>query len=348
MPTVPLATLEPRRVCLVKPSALGDVVHALPVLDALARRWPAARFSWLVSRGLAGLVQGHPKLDDVILFDRPRPSGLPSFARFCRDLGRRGFDLTIDLQGLFRSGLMTRSTGAPVRVGRADAREGATFFYTHRVESTRTHAVDRLLDIAAAFGADISDPVFRPVIAESDRDWARQALEGVPRPRLAVNVGAQWETKRWPPRSFAAVAARAARELGAGIVAVGSSGDRPLVDEFLTALGEDGHHARDLCGRTSLPGLAAVAEQCDLFLSNDTGPLHLASAAGAPTVSVFLCTDPAKTGAYSPDATVVSTRIWCAARCIKTCDRLECMTELHPDRVWQAVSARLLTPSTRG
>src|SRR5690606_28270331 len=98
---------------------------------------------------------------------------------------------------------------------------------------------------------------------------------------------------------------------------------------------------RDLTGRTSLMGLAAVAAGSDLFLSNDTGPLHVAGAAGARVVAVFTCTDPAKTGPYGPDASVVRTGVWCAASCLRTCERMECMTELSPDRVWPVVARTL-------
>src|SRR5258708_4081375 len=116
-----LDALTPHRVCLIKPSSLGDVVHALPVLSSLKQRWPEARFSWVINSGLRSLVEGHPDLDEAIPFDRARmhagPAGLRRFASFVGELRKRRFDLAIDLQGLLRSGLMTWATGARVRVG---------------------------------------------------------------------------------------------------------------------------------------------------------------------------------------------------------------------------------------
>ncbi|RUL89534.1 glycosyltransferase family 9 protein [Tautonia sociabilis] len=340
-----LRNLEPRRVCLIKPSALGDVVHALPVLSALKGRWPGASFSWVINRGLVGLVEGHPELDEVIPFDRAGAArgaaGLARFGRFLAELRQRRFDLAIDLQGLFRSGLMAFATGARVRVGRRDAREGASAFYSHRVGSGSIHAVDRLLDLASAFGADISRPRFGLPIREEDRRWASLELAGLPRPLLVLNPGARWVTKRWPPVHFAEVARRAAQAKGAGIVVVGAAEDRPLTSEIVATLDLAGVAALDLSGRTSLTGLAAVAAESDVFLSNDTGPLHLATAAGARVVAVFTCTDPAKTGPYGPGAIVLRTGIWCAGSCIRRCDRMECMRELSPDRVWPAVCRAL-------
>ncbi len=150
-----------------------------------------------------------------------------------------------------------------------------------------------------------------------------------------LNVGARWLTKRWPPQHFAAVARQAVEARGAGLIAVGSPEDRPLVDQLRSALGPV--PVLDLCGRTSLPQLAAIAEASDLFLSNDTGPLHLAAAAGCRVVGVYTCTRPEWTGPYGPRAVAVKTNVWCAGSCVKTCDRLECMTELTTARVWSAV-----------
>lgn len=340
-----LRGLRPERVCLIKPSSLGDVVHALPVLTALRGLWPGAHLAWVVNRGLRGLLDGHPDLDEVIPFDRSAVglsrAGVASISGFLLGLRRRRFDLAVDLQGLLRSGIMARATGAPIRVGLADAREGSRHFYTHRIASPgpESHAVDRLLKVAEAFGADVARPRFRVAYSPEDAAWARSILGPIPRPRLALNVGARWLTKRWPPEHFAEVARRASEIKGAGLVLVGAPEDRPLVDALKAALGPIG--ALDLCGRTSLPRLAAVASEVDVFLSNDTGPLHLAAASGPRVVGVYTCTSPARTGPYGPGAIAVTSCVWCAPSYLRECPRLECMSELTPDRVWAAVTAQL-------
>jgi len=345
---IDLKRLEPRRVCLIKPSALGDVIHALPVLASLKQRWPEARLAWVVNRGLAGLIEGHPDLDEVLTFDRSRvgigPRGLRVFGGFLRELRRRRFDLAIDLQGLLRSGLMTWATGAPTRVGLASAREGATAAYTHRIATDRRHAVDRLLAVAGALGAETSEPRFElPPPASEVRDWAARTLAPLPRPWVLLNPGARWVTKRWPALSFAEVGRRAAERFGAGLAILGAAEDRPHAEAIRTALEPAGIRPLDLTGRTTLPQLAALAGLADLVVSNDTGPLHLAVAAGAPVVAVFTCTDPSKTGPYGPNASVVRSGIWCAASCLKRCPRMECMGELGPERVWAVVAERLAT-----
>jgi heptosyltransferase-1 len=343
-----LRTLRPGRVCLIKPSSLGDVVNALPVLTALRRHWPNASIAWVVNRSLRGLLDGHPALDEVITYDRggtrATPVGLSRFAQFLRQLGRGGFDLAIDLQGLLRSGIMARATGARVRVGLADAREGATRFYTHHVEPPDTpgeiHAVDRLLHLAEAFGADVAAPRFVLPYGPAEREWAQRVLEDVPRPRLILNLGARWETKRWPPAHFAAIALLANQEHGAGLVAIGGDEDRPLVDDLRWRLGAT--PLLDLSGQTSLPQLAALAAEAELVLSNDSGPLHLATAAGARVVGLYTCTSPGRNGPYADDAATIESKVWCSGSYLKTCDRLDCMSELSPDRVWPTVAAQLV------
>jgi heptosyltransferase-1 len=340
-----LRDLRPERVCLIKPSSLGDVVHAFPVLAALRDHWPDAHISWVVNRGLRGLLDGHPDLDEVIPFDRSKvkltPSGLASLGRFLMDLRKRRFDLAIDLQGLLRSGIMARATGAPVRVGLESARDGSRYCYTHRIASTGpdSHAVARLIKVAEAFGANIDRLRFEVAISPEDTAWATMVLKCLPSPRLAINVGARWLTKRWPPAQFAAVARRAVEDRGASLILLGAPEDRPLVDELKAALGSI--NALDLCGRTTLPQLAALASEVDVFLSNDTGPLHLAAATGVKTVGVYTCTSPARTGPYGPNALAVQSCVWCAPSYTRTCPRLECMTELTAERVWLAVATQI-------
>jgi lipopolysaccharide heptosyltransferase I len=340
-----LATIEPERVCIIKPSSMGDVVHAMPILAALRGRWPSAQLSWVVNRPFSELLQGHRDLDELIVYDRGRRGfdgvGIGAMAALLRHLGHSRFDLTIDLQGLLRSALMVAATRARVRVGMADAREGSRWFYTHRVDAPRLglHAVDRALRVARVFGAEVSEPRFHLSIPEEARRWAAQAVAGLARPRLVLNVGAQWTTKRWPPSHFAVIGRLAAEHYGAALVAVGSAGDRPLVDALVRHLAP--LPVLDLCGQTSLPHLAALSRESDLVISNDTGPLHLAAAAGARALGIYTCTSPELTGPYGDHAATVRTGVWCAASFLKTCRRLDCMSELRPAHVWPAVVRQL-------
>ncbi len=340
-----LADMEPERVCIIKPSSMGDVIHAMPILSALRRRWPSVHLSWVVNRACAELLEDHPDLDRLLVYDRGRKgldsTGIGGTMGLLSRLGRGRFDLAIDLQGLLRSALMVAATRAKVRVGLADAREGARWFYTHHVEAPRLglHAVDRALRVAERFGADGSEPRFNLPISERARRWAAEAVAGLPRPRIILNIGAQWATKRWPPEHFAAVGRLAVERLGAGLIAVGAASDRPLVDALARHLAPI--PLLDLCGGTRLQELAALCRESDLVISNDTGPLHLAAAAGARVIGIYTCTSPELTGPYGPRAAAVRTGVWCAASFRKTCGRLDCMSELQPAQVWPVLVRQL-------
>lgn len=337
---------EPKQIALIKPSALGDIVHSLPVLTALRNRFPAAQIAWVVNRAYAPLLHGHPDLDEIIPFDRGALKvgflhGGVSFARLMHDLRKRRFDLTIDLQGLLRTGLMTMATRAPVRIGLASAREGAAMCYTHRIDDRAgaTHAVDRYWRVAEAFGAPSHKSFHVPIDLEA-RAWARERLQSYPRPLLAIGAGSRWLTKRWPPGHFAELARRVQERFGGTAVFVGAPEEAKLADETAALL--RGPVCR-LTGKTTLPQLVGVLAEVDAMLANDTGPLHLAAALGRPVVAPYTCTLSEKTGPYGQLSRAVETAIWCKGSYVKTCARLECMDELTPDRVWPALEGILRT-----
>ncbi|MFO0800393.1 MAG: glycosyltransferase family 9 protein [Gemmataceae bacterium] len=339
--------MTPERIALIKPSALGDVVHALPVLSALRRTYPAAQITWVVNAAYEPLLVGHPDLTDTLAFDRGavrkgwRAAAAYS-TRFAAELRRRRFDLVLDLQGLLRSGLMTLATGARRRVGFANAREGARFAYTLRVpvpDADRIHAVDRYWRIAEAVGAGDGLKRFHVPLRPDAVTWANDTLTALPCPRVAVGVGARWVTKRWPPGHFAELLRRAQSRFGGSPIFVGGGDDTPMSQEAARGLSGP---SLDLTGKTSLPQLAAVLAACDVMLSNDTGPLHLAAALGRPCVAPYTCTRAAKHGPYGSPAGGVETTVPCGGSYLKACPHgFVCFTDLTPDRLWPPLAEAL-------
>ncbi len=339
----PLDQLTPRRIALLKPSALGDIVHALPVLSGLRSRYPAAHLTWVVNRAYEPLLAGHPDLDETLAFDRAAWRGgwrgaAANLWRFAGELRRHHFDLVVDLQGLLRTGLMALASGAPRRVGLSSAREGSRWLYTDVVGPPRRrtrrgslHAVDRYWLVAAALGVR-GTPTFRLPIAAAARQAVAELLRPWPRPWLMLAVGSRWLTKRWPPEHFAALTAQAQSRWGGTAVFVGAPDEADLARSAAARLSGP---KLDLSGRTTLPQLAALLAAADVVLANDTGPLHLAVALGRPVVAPYTCTQTALTGPYpvTPGG-AVATRVWCAGSLRRRCDRMECMTELTPDRLW--------------
>jgi lipopolysaccharide heptosyltransferase I len=335
-------TTPPARILIIKPSAIGDIVHALPVLNLLRTHWPAAHISWVVSTACASLLEGHPQIDELIPFERRqfgkgwrKPSAALGLFHFMQSLRERQFDLVIDLQGLFRSGWMSWRTGAPVRVGPAEAREMGWIFYTHRVETgfPHGHAVDRYLKVADALG--LGRTPARCVFATTDGDRASTA-KLLPNDvhRYAVMLpGANWSTKRWPPEKFAALVEPLRQQYGLASIIAGGAGDAKLAARIPGAL--------DLTGKTNLRQLVALLERADLVIGNDTGPMHIAAALDRPIVALYGPTNPDYTGPYGRLNTVVRHPIECSPCLSRHCSHKSCLRKLEADIVLEAVARQL-------
>jgi ADP-heptose:LPS heptosyltransferase len=229
---------------------------------------------------------------------------------------------------------MIAATGAARRVGLQCAREGARWFYTDVIPSPdlrAIHAVDRNWLIAQALGVGDLPRSFTIPISDTAHTWAAQLLHEQPRPWVMVGVGARWVTKRWPAEHFATLLRKAQDRFGGTAVFVGGHDETEPARHVARRLRAS---TLELTGRTSLPQLAALLSRADVMLANDTGPLHLAAALGRPVVAPYTCTKARLTGPYGAEAAVVESRIWCQGSYFKRCDRLECMTELTPFRLW--------------
>lgn len=339
-------TAPPRRILIIKPSALGDVVHTLPVLNLLRRRWPTAHIAWLVNRAFASILEGHPQVDQVITFDRRRfgagwwnPAAALGLRKFLRDLSNSKFDLAIDLQGLFRSGWMTRHTRAPVRVGFSNAREWAHLFYTHRVSPppASQHAVDRYLRVCQFLGCD--GPIeFNFHVTEADRCSVAQML---PRDvRYAVLLpGTNWPTKRWPVENFAAAVGPLKERYGLATVVAGGDDVRSLAGQIPGAI--------DLTGRTNLRELVALLEGASLVIANDSGPMHIAAALGRPLVTLFGPTNPDRTGPYQRMDTVLRLDLPCSPCYSRRCSHQSCLRWLDEEAALDAAAVQLKAATAR-
>lgn len=339
-----LRVLDARRIAIIKPSALGDVVQALPLLPALRRRFPSSHITWVVQRELSDLVAGHPDLDAIIRCDR-RPT-LSQVVTLARELSQARFDLVFDLQGLMRSALMTWATRARHRIGLETAREGAHLSTTYTIPGTArdmpAHA--RYWRVAEALGVgDIPRRVLVQVPL-SAHVAAHTWLADMPRPWIGVQWGAKWETKRWPVAGFADVLARAANAWGGTAVIVGAKADRAASEEMTRRIQTAAPNAsvRDLTGRTTIKELAAVVSRVDAMFSNDSGPLHLAAELGTPSLGVFTCTSEVRSGPPGDAHEFVSTEVSCAASYHKTCphtgeQHMACHQQLTAERVWRGL-----------
>jgi lipopolysaccharide heptosyltransferase I len=334
-----------RRLLLIKPSSLGDIVHAMPTLALLRRCFPQAEVTWLVKRQWAPLVERINGVDRLCAV----AGGLSGWLAVVPALRAARFDLVVDLQGLFRSGAMAWLSGCPRRIGFANAREGSPFFYTERVPvpAVNMHAVDRYLLVASALGApSIERPQFEFRRRPEDEEMAGALLAGAgidPASQwIAVNVSARWPTKRWPAGHFAALADRLQQAGLGSVVLLGGASERPDSDAVRHRMQTK---PVDLTGQTPVGLLPALLRRAAVLVTNDSGPMHIAAAVGTPVVALFGPTDPRRTGPYGSGHRVLSHAVACRPCFSRECRHsiaLECLRAVTPDQVEEAVRRQLL------
>ena len=321
---------DPARILIIKPSALGDVVHTLPVLRLLRKRFPSATIDWVISAPLAPLLEGHPDLQDPIPLHRS-PAGFVSVAR---EIRRRGYDLVLDLQGLLRSGVLARATGSATRVGFAAAREFASLAYTHKVppQLHPRHAVERYLDMAEFIGCGRGPVEFVFASTAADHEWAKTQTHSLG--KFAVLApGTNWPSKRWPIEHFAQLA-QILRERGMSVVVVGSSDAVELAPQIKPDL--------NLAARTSLKQLVEIIGLAEVVVANDSGPMHIAAALGTPLVVPFGPTNPTLTGPYLRPESVLQFPLPCSGCLSRKCSHLTCLRRIAPQIVADSAARQLL------
>ena len=336
------------KILILKPSSLGDVVQALPVLRLIKQHLPASQIYWWLDRRLAPLLEGDPDLAGIIPFERERLGSVWHWPELARSVGRiraHQFDWVIDLQSLFRSGIVAWLANGGWTVGLDDAREGARAFYDVIVPrpSYHTHAVDWYLSVLPVLKVPVHGnfqwlPIRKAVAAGIREKWPIGDSRWV-----ALQPGARWDNKRWPIEYFKEVVARLSdAEPSLRFVVLGSSADAPLGRLLYEA---QPAKCLDLTGTTSLPEMVEWIRASHLMITNDTGPMHVAAALRKPVVALFGPTEPRRTGPYGALHQVLQQQSLPCVPCMSsTCHYekpLECLRAIIPSVVARAAATRL-------
>lgn len=277
------------RILIVQTAFLGDVVLILPLVQAVCQRFPQARVEVLTTPAHAPLLHGQPGVYSVLTYDkRGRQRGLWGLLDMARTLRARRYDLALAPHRSWRSAVLLRCSRIRQRVG--FAQRATRWAYTATVpRPTAGHEVEKNLQLLSVFGPSPTAcdvPTF--YIPTDERNNARRyfARHGVtPEARvIGVIPGSQWGTKRWPETRFADLIRRSAQEWPGHFVLFGGPSDRPLAATILSTCGVP---VLDLIGCLSLAELPAYLDRCDMIVSNDTGPMHIAAALGKPVVTLY-------------------------------------------------------------
>ncbi|MDX1952760.1 MAG: lipopolysaccharide heptosyltransferase II [Verrucomicrobiota bacterium] len=339
------------KILILKPSSLGDVVQALPVLRLLRLHYPKAYIAWWIAENLADLLREDPDIDEMFLFKRSRytqPACWPDIIRDLHAIRSRKFDLVIDLQSLARSGTIAWLANGGMLVGLEDRREGAHGYYDRATPrpSQQTHAVDWYLQVLTDLGIPITGQF----------EWLPRKQRGVEKiekilpenqPLILLNPGARWENKRWPTSHFAEVAAFLAGDHPAATIAIlGGKEDNSLAEEIQSQA--PSVRFLNLAGKTPLVELIEWIRRGDVMISNDTGPMHIAAAVRTPVVALFGPTSELRTGPYGQLGNVLRLSLPCAPCMKPKChwpERIACLNRITPATVAESASRLLKSPA---
>jgi len=341
------------KILFIKLSAIGDVVQTLPALEAIKKRFPDSEITWVVEEAAAGILEGHPLIDRLLVSRRrawirmlrnplKAVRGVREIIRFMGELRKERYDIAIDFQGLSKSGMLIGLASAARKIGFDRTRELSYLFLNERLPAydVEKHALERYLDIARYLGAKDPSP-FCTLPIEQEVVAIRKKIDDIGlqgRPLVVMNPVARWKTKLWLERNFADLADRLVKEKQAAVIFTGGSGDRAVIDRIISMMSET---AMNWAGETTLKELAALASVSDLFITTDTGPMHLAAAAGANVVALFGPTAPWRTGPYGKSHIVVRAGLKCSPCFQRTCEiGVRCMEEITVADVMEKIKLR--------
>lgn len=353
---------RPRRIVIIKPCCLGDLIMTTPLLEVIRRAYPDASITYVAGSWSKVIPEHHPAIDRVIDCDTVGISGrysINDYMKLARMLRRFHFDLAFALDRSPMLTLLPWLAGIPRRVGPDSLGRG--FSLTDRVPVSSSpahlqHEVEIYLDLARAIHLPIDAPHMRFVPTEAERQRAWRAQRNHLRVALFAgggsNPGMELTAKRWPLERYRALAERLLRDLDAELVLIGGSDDIALNERLHDELDAPAGRIIDLTGKTTFGELAAQLEQCDLFIGNDSSPMHLAAAVNIPVIAIFGPTSPQEYGPYPPDDPrhIALWRNPHGQPCfflgkMRACENCTCMTAITVDDVWGAVQR--LIPSTR-
>lgn len=334
------------KVLIIKLSSIGDVAHTLPALAAIRRgferKGQKARIDWLVEEAASGILRDHPMLDNVIVVkNRGWTKDIKKNIKTACWLARERYDVVLDFQGLAKSAVWVLVSRGKRRIGFSNARELSGLFLNEKLPpyDPERHAVDRYIDLARLVaGGDAGEPIF-PLASSGD---ALAAVKGkfkalgipIGAPYFIICPSARWATKLWSDEAFARLTREAISSTGMYAVLAGGASDRPRLERMRQGIGDK---AVNMAGATGLAELAALSKGARFAVTVDSGPMHVAVAAGTRVIALFGPTSPARTGPYGEGHIVIRKGLACSPCFRRVCSDPVCMSGITVDEVMKAV-----------
>ncbi|MET0503163.1 MAG: glycosyltransferase family 9 protein [Candidatus Binatia bacterium] len=338
-----LRGLDPKRILVVLHGSIGDVTRALPLANLMRRGFPKATIAWSIEPPSLPLVEHHPAVDEVILFDRPR--WWSQVVPFLRRIRAARFDLVLDLQRHLKSGIVSRWTGAPHRLGfhRLDCKELNWVFNNDHLPATGNgiSKLSHYLKFAEHLGL-VTEPVeWRFSLTSEEQGSVDRYLEPISGGFATLFVGTRWESKGWFPAQISACADRIKQRYGLGVVLLGSKQDTTLAKDVKSSCDPT---VINCVGSTTLKEAMGIISRAQVAVGPDTGLMHIAAAVGTPVVSLWGATSPRRTGPYGFEHLVIEGRASCSPCYRKHCPigRI-CMRSIALEEIMAKIETALST-----
>ena len=349
-----------RRIALIQPSRIGDIVFSLPTLSGLRQIYPEARISWLVDERCKELVEDHPDLDEIIVIpfkaiekalkEKKWPWIWRSLSQLKKDLRKRSFDLSLDLHGLAKSALLVYMAGARHKIGSSNTTgmKELSGFFSKEIHPGPgdLHTVERNLAVVRYLGGSGDHPDFKFKIASSHQEEIDVLLDraGYEKgaPLIVVHPGAGWLSRRWPVERFAELITKLKKEFSAYPVIIGGaeggSKEEQLFQRLFSLIQVP---VINLVQQLSLKQLIALLDKAHLFVGNEAGPMHLATALNKPAVVIIGPTRPELTGPFGSRARIIRKEVACSPCRERNCPDLKCMKAIEVSHVFEAAQSIL-------
>ncbi len=342
------------KILIVKLSAIGDVIHTLPSLNALRNHFQDAEISWLVEEAAANLIEGHEALDHIIVSKRKRwaknlftkkcLNTIHDIYYFIKDLRATRYDMVIDFHGLLKSGILIGLAKGERKIGYGKGmnHQEYSYLFLHEhipaIDDMNTHAILGNMMLLDAIGIPSDKIEYHIPISNQDRIDVKNLLKqhGIKKssPVVAINPVAKWDTKLWSNKKFAELGDKLIEQYRVEIIFTGSREDQETIHDIM---GNMEKRAAGLAGTTSLKTLAALYDHIDFLVSTDTGPMHLAAAVGSPVIALFGPTAPWRTGPFGNGHEVIRADLDCSPCFKRQCKTTECMKQITVDQVLRRV-----------
>lgn len=335
------------KILIVQPSRIGDIIFSLPTLAAIKQKYPHARISWIVDERCYEILDGNPLLEKIFVWNRKQKS-IKYYIDLMKSLRKQKFDLSIDLHGLAKSAMLVKLAGAKFKLGSSSTngmREFSWLFSKEIKSNGDRHCVERHFKVAKYL--DCSDEIKYPIhIPEEGFISVRDKLlkENVNLERIiGMHAGGGWLSRRWGASKYASLAKRLKVELDADIILIGGkeggSSEKGLNEEIIS---ESGIHIIDMTGKFTLKELCAFLQMCKVFVGNEAGPMHIATALNVQSVAILGPTDAKRTGPYNGNTKIIQHKMECQPCRNRNCINPKCMQAVTIDDVFEEVKKKFL------